>query len=65
MKTTERYMHPRRAAELADHVTRAVTPAARTPDVETDRLLLESLLHLPAHRRQALLAAASGKPASA
>jgi integrase len=62
IKTTERYMHPRRAAQLADDVTRALTPTSTRPnhgDEHEDRDLLATILALPANRRQALLAAAN------
>jgi integrase len=58
IKTTERYMHPRRAAQLADDVTRALTPTSAKPvqhDTHRDGDLLEAILALPPNRRHALL----------
>jgi integrase len=62
IKTTERYMHPRRAAQLADDVTRALTPTSAKPaqhDTHPDSDLLEAILALPPNRRHTLLAAAN------
>jgi integrase len=65
IKTTERYMHPRRAAELADHVTAALTPApAVLADEDEDRQLLEAFLALPLERRTALLKAVPDQPSN-
>jgi integrase len=62
IKTTERYMHPRRATELADHVTNALIPTSTNPDLDDDHDLLQSILNLPPTRRQALLNAVNPKP---
>ena len=62
IKTTERYMHPRRAAELADDVTPALNPVSATPDrdeIHGDRDLRAAILDLPPNRRQRLLTAAT------
>jgi integrase len=64
IKTTERYMHPRRAAELADEVTRAFTATNTTPDSEEEPEpdeLLAAILALPESRRRTLLAAAANR----
>ena len=61
IKTTERYMHPRRAAQLADHLTDALTPAAGDAiDEDRDDDLLRTIRALPRERRKELLAAAAG-----
>jgi integrase len=61
IKTTERYMHPRRAAALADHLTDALTPAAVAEIGEgRDSELLRTIRALPVTRRNELLATAIG-----
>jgi hypothetical protein len=48
----------RRAAELADHLTSALTPAGDATDQDRDRELLRTIRALPLERRKELLAAA-------
>jgi integrase-like protein len=60
IKTTERYMHPRRAADLANHVTNARTPPARVAiDDDGDRELLRAIGAPPLERRKQQLATAN------
>ena len=60
VKTTERYLHARRASALADDVTAALTQNhAHTPTDE--RALLAALLALPHERRAELLATARAR----
>jgi integrase len=54
VKTTERYLHARRAADLADDVTAALT-SVNGDDKDDGRALLSALLALPAERRAEVL----------
>ena len=63
VKTTERYLHARRAADLAGDVTAALTPVDSTDDGD-EQALLAALRALPAERRAALLAGLSRTPST-
>jgi integrase len=58
VRTTERYLHARRAGDLADDVTAALTPDSGD-DGEAEGALLAALRALPADRREELLAQAA------
>ena len=55
VRTTERYLHARRVASLADDVTAALTPD-NGQDHDEEQALLAALRALPAERRAELLA---------
>jgi integrase len=59
VKTTERYLHARRASSLADDVTAALTPD-NGEDRDDERALLAALRALPAERRAELLDSPTG-----
>jgi integrase len=64
IKTTERYMHARRASALTDHVTAALAPPDDSEN-HHDQKLLAALLALPPTRRAQLFAAATEQTLSA